>query len=313
MNVSWLRSRWFTALQFIATAWILVVVGRKFAANWDEVRNSGAVFAFQPGYLLLSLLVVWVTWFVLIEGWRRLAIGWGVRLPWRLAGRIWMLSSFGKYIPGKLWAAAGMVAMSERAGVSGKVTLAAAVVMQALGIGAGVAVAALTIGPVMRQERPDAGAGMILIGLAITGMLLAIGNRWVLGRLWRLSRRPGPPPEPPSTVLLTGAIGVNVVAWLVYGWALVLLGHGLFPGLDLGWREATGAFALSYVIGFIGPAPAGLGVRDAMLAMLLGTWIGPAEALALMAASRIAFTLNELGAAAPFYFSKESPGDVAPS
>jgi uncharacterized membrane protein YbhN (UPF0104 family) len=204
-----------------------------------------------------------------------------------------------------------MVTMSERAGISGKVTLAAAIVMQALVIGAGIAVAALTIGPVMREERPDAGAAMILIGLAITGLLLAIGNRRVLGRLWRLARRPGPPPEPPSTVLLTGAIAVNVLAWFVYGWALVFLGKGLIPGLALGWREATGSFALAYVFGYMGPAPAGLGMREALLAALLGYWLGPAEALALMAASRIAFTINELGAAAPFYFARESARDNA--
>jgi hypothetical protein len=44
---------------------------------------------------------------------------------------------------------------------------------------------------------------------------------------------------------------------------------------------------------------------------MLATWMGPGEALALAATSRIASTINELGAAAPFYFSRESARDSA--
>jgi len=309
--MSWLRSRWFGALQWVVTAAILVAIGLHFAKQWDQVQESGVALAFRPGWLVLSLLMVWAMWVVLIEGWRRLAIGWGVALPWRLAGRIWMLSSFGKYLPGKVWAAAGMVTMSERAGVSGKVTLAAAVVMQALGIGAGVAVASLAAGPLLTEWYPDAGRATILIGVAVAGMLLVVGNRTVLRKLWKLARRTGPAPEPPATVLLIGCIAVNLLAWLVYGAALVVLARGLLPDVALGWREATGAYTVAYIAGYLGPAPAGLGIRDSLLALMLATWMGPGEALALAATSRIASTINELGAAAPFYFSRESARDSA--
>src|SRR5690606_31586594 len=127
----------------------------------------------------------------LIEGWRRLAVGWGEDLRWPLAGRIWMLSSFGKYIPGKVWAMAGMVTLSERHGKSGKVTLAAAIVMQALGVGAGLAVASVTIGPLIRQWNENAGTAMLLMGAAVAGLLVAVGSRPVIDRLWKVARRDG--------------------------------------------------------------------------------------------------------------------------
>lgn len=289
---------------------ILVALVLHFSKNWNAIRESGVALAFRPGWVMLSLVAVWMMWVLLIEAWRRLAIGWGVRLPWRLAGRIWMLSSFGKYLPGKVWAAAGMVTMSERAGISGKVTLAAAIVMQALGIGAGVAVLAFATGPLVEEWYPNAGPAMVLLGIAVAGMLLVVGNRSLLQRFWGLARRTGPPPEPPRTVLLAGAIAVNVLAWLVYGAVLVALARGILPESTLGWREATGAYTASYIVGYLGPAPAGLGLRDGILVLILSQWIGPGPALALAGASRIASTINELGAAAPFYFSRESTGDV---
>jgi uncharacterized membrane protein YbhN (UPF0104 family) len=183
--------------------------------------------------------------------------------------------------------------------------------MQALGIGAGVAVASFAAGPMLTEWYPDAGRATVLVGLAVAGMLLVVGNRGMLRRLWKLARRTGPAPEPPRTVLLVGCIAVNVIAWLVYGAALVALARGILPHVQLGWREATGAFTLAYIAGYLGPAPAGLGLRDGLLAGILSSWMGPGEALALAAASRIAFTINELGAAAPFYFARGWARDSA--
>ena len=68
--------------------------------------------------------------------------------------------------------------------------------------------------------------------------------------------------------------------------------------------------AAAYVAGYLGPAPGGVGMRDGALVILLsgnGMPIGPA--LALAGASRLMFTINELGAAAPFFFTRETPRD----
>ncbi len=309
--MSWLRSRWFGWVQLALGAIILYVVARKLLLDWDKVRASGVDLAFRPGWLLLSLGLVWLMWVGLIEGWRRIAVGWGAPLHWPLAGRIWMLSSFGKYLPGKVMAMAGMVALSERSGISGKVTLAAAIVMQVLGVGAGLAVAALTLGPAINDFNPNAGAAMTLLGLVAVGVLIAVGNRRFLDWVWPRIRRQGPAPTPPSVGVLGFGVLINAVTWLAYGLALVWLSRGLLPNADLGWRQATGAFTFAYLAGYLGPTPGGLGTRDAVLVLLLEHWVGLGPALALAAASRIAFTLNELGAAAPFFFTRESTSDLA--
>lgn len=289
---------------------IVGAIARSIINDWDKVRNSGAEFRIDPLWLLLSLLVVWGMWALLIEGWRRLVVGWGEPLRWPLAGRIWMLSSFGKYIPGKVWAMAGMVAMSERHGVSGKVALASAIVMQALGVGAGLAVAAVTIGPLIRDWNENAGTAMLLLGAAVAGLLIAVGSRPVIDGLWKVARREGPAPAPPEPAVLTFAIVTNLASWVVYGAALVFLSRGILPGAELGWQMAVGCFTFAYLAGYLAPfAPGGLGVRDLVLAWLLRDAVGLAPALALAAASRLAFTLNEVGAAAPFLFMRETASD----
>lgn len=308
--MSWLRSRWFGRVQLALGAIIAVLIARKLLVEWDKVRESGVSLVFRPEWLLLSVVTVWLMWFGLIEGWRRIAVGWGTPLRWPVAGRIWMLASFGKYLPGKVMALAGMVALSERHGFNGKVTLASAVVMQVLAVGTGIAVTALTLGPAINDINPNAGAAMTLLGLVAVGVLIAVGNQRFLTWVWPRVRRQGPAPVPPSVGVLGFGVVINAVTWLAYGLALVWLSRGLLPSGELGWRQATGAFTFAYLVGYLGPTPGGLGTRDAVLVLLLSPWLGLGQALALAAASRIAFTLNELGAAAPFFFTRESTRDI---
>jgi uncharacterized membrane protein YbhN (UPF0104 family) len=273
------------------------------------VRDSGVALVFRPGWILLSVAVVWLMWLGLIEGWRRIAVGWGADLHWPAAGRIWVLASFGKYIPGKVYAIASMVALSQRAGISGKLTVGAAVVMQVLSVGSGVAVAALMLGPAINDQHRYAGVAMVVLGLITLVTLIAIGSRTVSARLWRWVGTTGPTPEPPTFGIQLFSIGINVLTWLAYGLALVWLAKGILPDVTIGWQQATGAFAFAYLVGYLGPAPGGLGARDAALLWFLKDMVPTGPALALVAASRLAFTFNELGAAAPFFFTREPTRD----
>jgi uncharacterized membrane protein YbhN (UPF0104 family) len=57
---------------------------------------------------------------------------------------------------------------------------------------------------------------------------------------------------------------------------------------------------MAYLAGFLSPfAPGGLGVRDVLLVALLEGQLGYGSAVVLTVASRLALTINELGAAVP--------------
>jgi hypothetical protein len=109
----------------------LVVVGlavRSVVVNWQSLRTQQIEWRFGPSWIAGSVLVVFSTYAVLIEAWRRVVVSMGERLPFPAAARIWFLASFGKYVPGKVWALAGAAVLAQRAGVDPSAAVAGALV-----------------------------------------------------------------------------------------------------------------------------------------------------------------------------------------
>ena len=75
--------------------------------------------------VVLALLIVWGSYAVLVEGWRRVVLAMRQRLGYLDAVRITMVSNLGKYLPGKVWAIAGAALLAERAGVQPGAAVAA--------------------------------------------------------------------------------------------------------------------------------------------------------------------------------------------
>lgn len=98
--------------------------------------------------------------------------------------------------------------------------------------------------------------------------------------------------------------GIAGACYVVYVLNFVLVGIGLWlVALSLSGHTAgeagpvffIGAFAASWVLGFLAPgAPAGLGVREALLAVWFGGVLAPADAVALIVMLRIATTFGDL-------------------
>ena len=82
----------------------LAIVGfavRSLVRNWDELRAQPLQWSVEPGWILLSAVVVWLMYALLIAAWRRMLTAWGRGLDLWSAARIWTVSSLGKYLPGK--------------------------------------------------------------------------------------------------------------------------------------------------------------------------------------------------------------------
>jgi uncharacterized membrane protein YbhN (UPF0104 family) len=81
------------------------------------------------------------------------------------------------------------------------------------------------------------------------------------------------------------------------GYGLWLVAGSLTPAgvLVPGPVFFIGAFASSWILGFVAPgAPAGLGIREAMLSAWLSGVLPPVEVVLLVVALRIATTLGDL-------------------
>ncbi|HEU4954288.1 MAG TPA: lysylphosphatidylglycerol synthase domain-containing protein [Gemmatimonadales bacterium] len=289
-----------------AIQWLLgiTIVGfalRSLVRNWDQLRAQPLDWSIDPLWLILSAVVVWLMYGLLIAAWRIMLTGWGRGLDFWSAARIWTVSSLGKYLPGKVWAVAGMAVLAQRAGVGAGPATASAIILQVLAIGTGALVAALTGWSSLRSAYPGAESGLavlVLVSLVAVGVLLR--PDWVR-RLVRIAA-----PEvsvsltPPAGAVVFG-VAANTVAWIGYGSALWLLARGLLPGAGLGLMPAIAVFTASYLAGFLALfAPGGIGVREGVFILMLQGPIGIGAATALAVASRVLLTVTELGAAVPF-------------
>jgi uncharacterized membrane protein YbhN (UPF0104 family) len=280
---------------------IVVFAIRALVRNWDQLRSQPLEWQLRPGWLVLSLVLTWLMYALLILGWRSVLSGWGQRLDGWSAARIWILSSLGKYVPGKVWAVAGMALLAQRAGVAPWAATGSAVVMQVLAIGTGAAVAGLAGAHILESAQHGAGAGLVLL---VAGAIISVGLLlWppFLRRLLRLAAPQAVGERQPSGRGIVVGIATNIVAWLGYGLALWLLARGLLPTSGLGLRLAIAVFTASYLAGFLALfAPGGIGVREGLFILMLQEPLGVGAATSLALASRLLLTVAELGAAVPF-------------
>jgi hypothetical protein len=295
------RSGWVRVVQTLLGLSIVLFAIRALARNWDQLRAQPLEWQFRPGWVVLSLIVTWLMYALLILAWRGILSGWGQRLDAWTAARIWVLSGLGKYVPGKVWAIAGMALLSQRAGVAAWAATGSAVVMQVLAIGTGAAVAGLAGARILESAHQGADAVLVLLvaGAVISVVLLL----WppFLRRLLRLAAPQAVGDRQPSGRGIVVGIAMNIVAWLGYGVALWLLGRGLLPTSGLGLRLAIAVFTASYLAGFLALfAPGGIGVREGLFILMLQGPLGVGAATSLALASRLLLTVAELGAAVPF-------------
>jgi uncharacterized membrane protein YbhN (UPF0104 family) len=295
------RSGWIRLAQAVVGLSIVLFAGRSLVRNWEQLRSQPLEWQLRPGWLVLSLVLTWAMYLLLIVAWRSILISWGQQLGLGSAARIWIVSSLGKYIPGKVWAVAGMALLSQRAGVAASAATGSAIIMQVLAIGTGAAVAGVAGAHTLDSTDPNIKTGLWLL---VAGSMLAVGLLlWppLLRRLLRLLTPLTSVARQPTDRSLLLGIATNIIAWLGYGLALWLLARGLLPRSGLDLRLAVAAFTASYLAGFLALlAPGGLGVREGIFILMLQGPLGLAAATSLAVASRLFLTVAELGAAVPF-------------
>jgi uncharacterized membrane protein YbhN (UPF0104 family) len=287
-----------------AQAALLVVVAyfvaRSVAHNWSQIRHADAALRLDPGALALAAAIIMATYALLIGAWRAVLAGWGERVPYAAAARIWTVSNLARYVPGRIWQIAGMAALAQQAGVKPWAAAGSAVIVQLLAIATG----ALVTGLLAAEQGNSwliAGAG-VACAAAAAALAWPRATRFLASLLGRLGRPFELAPVRAGPLLVSAA--VTTVAWLAYGLALYFCALGLTdlrtpagsPVLSLG--HAVGAFTGAYLLGLIAVfTPGGLGVREGALLLLLSEPIGPAGATVVALGSRLLMTLTEVVAA----------------
>jgi uncharacterized membrane protein YbhN (UPF0104 family) len=182
-------------------------------------------------------------------------------LRWGTAARIWFASSLGKYVPGYIWSLTAMGMLSGRAGASGVAAAGSSLIVNALNLASGLAVALICGARLI--PRPGLVVVLILLvlaGAAATPKCLPCLVAWVA----RVTGREIPIPNIPVRTLWAVFVG-TAIAWIAYGLAFRFFISGV-----LATSEVQGALPLyiavytgAYILGLLALPPAGLGVREA--------------------------------------------------
>jgi uncharacterized membrane protein YbhN (UPF0104 family) len=294
------RRRWALALlRYALLAVVLWLVGRELVRSLGEL--SWQSLHFDPAWAAAAVAAMLAISVVQVGPFGLLLRAGGWRLPWgATAGIVW-LSSLGKYVPGKAASVAAAMYLLARRNVPASAALGTSAVVYGLLVTVGLAAALpmLTLGPVAAQWP---GAWLAVAGV-LAAAVVCLHPRvltWLIRWLWRrLGKDSGyAAPAARHYVLAAWAIMLN---YAFYGLAIWFSARALGPvaPANIGWFMSAGAAAA--VAGIVALfAPGGIGVREGVLLVALGHYVGRADAAIVSVALRVIQTALEavLGAAA---------------
>lgn len=277
-------------------AWLVLVLGSVFVFMMarreviaeDFARFSAPVLVAAATLLLLGKLALNAAMLVCL---RRCTI----RLSRRDGFYVYNVAQLAKYVPGSIWLFVSRIAMLRHRQASPAAIRDSLIAENGWVIGS-----ALLLGTALvwlgqpafflRLAKEVSGAPqglriLLATGLVIVAALAALWSRrrWPRLRRWLIRLRP-----PVSAVLLLS------LAWLALGASFLVC---LRPFLTQGnvWPVAIGVYCLAWVAGFLVPfAPAGLGVREAVLTLALDPFLHPQTSLVVVAVHRVIYLFVEV-------------------
>jgi glycosyltransferase 2 family protein len=242
--------------------------------------------------LFLGVIVV-----VLAGQWRqaRAALAdLGGSLPQAGAMRVFYLGQLGKYVPGTIWPAVTQMRLGRDYRVPPRASGAAFAVFMLVLVGTGLLVG-LPVVPLLGRDAVDEYHWLVLV-LPLFALALAppVLNRAIALALRAIGRPPLPAPLSLAGVLRVA--GWALLSWLCYGVHAYLLARSLgVEGGALLWLQCTGAFAAAFASGpLLLVVPAGAGVREAALLLLLGSTVTVPVAAVIAVSSRLLFIVGDL-------------------
>lgn len=271
---------------------------RSLRLSWGEIRALAPQdWRPRPLPLAASFALLLGVFGYLVGLWARMvtSLG-GPQLGLAEAFRIFFIANLGRYVPGKIWQLAGLAYLARRRGVSISVASSAAILGQLYSLGAAACVAALGIalGPSSSVPRGILPAAVALAASIVLLTTVPPVVRFILLLGFRLARSAEPPPEVEGWFGLRW-LSLYLPGWLAYGVAFGLLWSAFAEAAPVSWTAAAGAFAGSYFLGYAALfAPAGVGVREGAMSVLLAPWLGGPVAAVLAVIARLWMTVGEM-------------------
>jgi uncharacterized membrane protein YbhN (UPF0104 family) len=274
--------------------WLIVITCLTYLLfNARQLQQYRGTLHVNAGHLFLSALLTLVALWLGVAGWGLVLRAVGIRLPWPRVAWIHLSSNLAKYLPGYGWQLVGKAYLTRQAGVSARTLSALMLGELAIVLFSGAAIAAVValqydVAPTANLRLLILGAGLVATALIVVLPLLL---PFFCERIWgdKLTV---------STAIYGLAVAVIAVGWIIFGIAFWFLGAGLTllsPGMLPYFLFAiVGSFWISLIVLVV---PAGIGVRESIMVLLLSPVVGPTPAVMIALVSRLLWLGSELFAA----------------
>lgn len=271
---------------------ILILMADKIYAYMQTVDLSEIRFNYI--YLTASFLMI-PLWFTLMcHTWRRMLRNMGENISLLDSMRVIGLSMFGKYIPGKVWFTVGRTLLAQRLGVRKSSAFTAVILETVYMIFTGTW---FLIFLVLRIQMDNLQAIMIFAAAVILMFPLAlpaVSGRMINFLLVKLKKERIH--FDTGIAFVIELLILYFAVWLIQGIQYTLLIKSFIPqALDV--VKLAAVYPGAWVIGFVALVmPAGIGMRDGFIVIVMTKILGDNSGLAVAAAvlSRAQITIGEL-------------------
>ena len=269
---------------------MVVAFGWALSGRWAEIvdRLGDQDPEVLLGSLALALAGVWMSF----ELWRGTLSALGSPVARRPAARLFFVSQLGKYLPGSVWPVVAQMRMGRELGIPRQRMGLAFLLTVGLSVLVGLLVGLVALPALLRAEGRGVLLGLLVLVVLLSLLVPSILNR-LLSRGLRMVRRP-PLDAPLAGRDIVRAVLWTLAFWVVYGGHVWLLAVGLGADPLRALPVAIGGFAVAFSIGpLLVVLPAGAGVREAVVVVLLAGLLTTPEATAVALTSRGVLMLTD--------------------
>lgn len=266
------RRRLVLAGRVLLAAVLVVFLAYAAVDNWNRLGDVD--LHLRPAWLLTAAPFTLAGGLLLPLAWRHVLFAYGEPIGRRAALRAWCLSQASRFVPGNVAQFASRIVLASRMGVSRRVAGISLVVEAGL---------ILAWGGVFAAWVPSSSlAGPLRAALAAGAVVVLAAAPWLLrvvGRIVPLGRH-----RVRHLYEAEAVYGLNHVVRSI-GFVLVAAAVQPLEGRDV--FLVVGAVNAGMAVGMVGITPAGIGVREGVIAAVLGPRFGLGNAAALAVVFRV--------------------------
>ena len=282
------RSRVFSGLRILLALLVVTAVSIAVARNWRQV--SADIGRIDAGTFALAAVLVCLPPLLTVLGWRILLADLGSPLHLAPAGGIFFVGQLGKYVPGAVWSIVAQAEIGARLHIPRRRSAVVAFVSVAIAAICGLIVGVPALPLLITRDDSAAKTGWVVL-LAMPLLAVVLWPRllnWAIATVLRILRREPLERQLSGRAVLSATL-LFICAWVSSGLHVLVLARATSTDYETGQLllATVSGFALASSLAMFSVIlPAGVGVREGVLVLILAPVTSTSAATAVVVISR---------------------------